>query len=134
GAAGQSIAERAPGAVIRMSLPKTDAGEVADRLAATLDQEATPALREIAARFRLPLPTLESCATVARTTAEEAGAPASQEAILGEMLPLLRDQVREAMSGLADPVPVRMTMDNLILPDATRAILGQIVARQRNRA
>ncbi|WP_163276974.1 hypothetical protein, partial [Klebsiella aerogenes] len=76
-----------------MSLPKTDAGEVADRLAATLDQEATPALREIAARFRLPLPTLESCATVARTTAEEAGAPASQEAILGEMLPLLRDQV-----------------------------------------
>ncbi len=97
GAAGQSIAERAPGAVIRMSLPKTDAGEVADRLVATLDQEATPALREIAARFRLPLPTLESCATVARTTAEEAGAPASQEAILGEMLPLLRDQVREAM-------------------------------------
>lgn len=134
GAAGQAIAERAPGAVIRMSLPKTDPHEVADHLAAKLGQDATPALRDIAARFRLPLPTLESCATVARTKAEETEAPASQTAILDEMLPLLRDQVREAMSGLADPVPVRMTLDNLILPEAARAVLGQIIARQRNRA
>lgn len=134
GAAGQSIAERAPGAVIRMSLPKTDPHEVADHLAASLDQDATPALRDIAARFRLPLPTLESCATVARAKAEETEAPASQAAILDEMLPLLRDQVREAMSGLADPVPVRMTLDNLVLPEAARTVLGQIIARQRNRA
>lgn len=134
GAAGQSIADRAPGAVIRVSLPRPDTGEVADHLASALGQEATPELRDVAARFRLPLPTLESCAAVARAKAEEGEAPAPQEAILAEMLPLLRDQVREAMSGLADPVPVRMTLDNLVLPEGARAVLGQIIARQRNRA
>ncbi|WP_413740581.1 ATP-binding protein [Sphingomonas sp. Sphisp66] len=120
--------------MIRVSLPKPDPEEVADHLATGLGQDATPQLRDVAARFRLPLPTLESCAAVARAKAEETAAPAPQEAILAEMLPLLRDQVRDAMSGLADPVPVRMTMDNLVLPENARAVLGQIIARQRNRA
>ena len=134
GAAGQTIAERAPGAVIRVSLPKPDPGEVADHIAFYLGQPATPELRDIAARFRLPLPTLESCAAVARAEAEETGAPATADALVAGMLPLLREQVHEAMSGLADPVPVRMTLDDLVLPEAARIVLGQIIARQRNRA
>jgi hypothetical protein len=133
GAAGQSIAERAPGAVIRMSLPRTDPGEVAEHLAARLGQETTPELRDIAARFRLPLPTLESCATVARAKTGEAGPSVPSETLLAEMLPLLRDQVREAMGGLADRVPVRMTLDDLVVPQSARAVLDQIIARQRNR-
>lgn len=134
GAQGQAIAGRAPGAVIRVSLPREDPGEVADHLAARLGHPATAELREAAERFRLPLPTLESCAAVARAKAEEAGEPAPVEAMLAEMLPLLRDQVREAMSGLADPVAVRMTLEDLVVPAPARTVLDQIIARQRNRA
>ena len=50
------------------------------------------------------------------------------------LLPLLRDQVREGMGGLADAIVVRMSLDDLIVPEPARAVLDQIVARQRNRA
>ncbi|PTS88828.1 ATPase, partial [Sphingomonas sp. HMWF008] len=134
GTGGQSIAVRAPGAVIRVSLPREDPGEVADHLAPRLGQSVSPDLREITTRFRLPLPTLESCAAVARATAEEAGEPAPVEATQTAFLRLLRDQVREAMSGLADPITVRMTLEDLVVPTAARTVLDQVIARQRNRS
>jgi SpoVK/Ycf46/Vps4 family AAA+-type ATPase len=115
-------------------LPPTDPGEVAGHLAAMLGLEAGPELQELASRFRLPLSTLESCAVIARAQAEDQQSPAPIEAIVRCLLPLLRDQVREAMGGLADAIPVRMSLDDLILPEAARAVLNQIVARQRNRA
>jgi len=55
------------------------------------------------------------------------------DAVLPHLLGLLRDQVREAMSGLADLVAVRMTLDDLVLPGPAKSVLHQIVARQRNR-
>lgn len=134
GAGGQIVAERALHPVIRVPLPPAEPLEVADHLAARLGLDATPALRELAGRFRLPIPTLDSCAAVARARAEETQSPATIEAILPHLLPLLRDQVREAMAGLADPIPVRMSLADLIVPDSARTVLNQVVARQRNRA
>ncbi|HXC55132.1 MAG TPA: ATP-binding protein [Rhizomicrobium sp.] len=134
GVGGQAVAERAPQAVIRVPLPPTEPGEVADHLAAGIGLAATPALREMANRFRLPIQTLGSCMAIARAEAEETLSPAPIDAILPHLLPLLRDQVREAMAGIADPITVRMSLDDLVVPDATRTVLGQIIARQRNRA
>jgi len=134
GVGGQTVAERASRPVIRVPLPTADQDEVAGHLAATLGLEATPGLREVAGRFRLPLSTLDSCAVIARAEAQAEQSPAPIEAILPRLLPLLRDQAREAMGGLADPIPVRMSLDDLIVPDSARAVLNQIVARQRNRA
>lgn len=133
GTGGQAIADRAPGPVVRAALPDPDPDEVAAHLAARLAMPVIPALREIAARFRLPLPMLDSCAAIARARADAAGA-ADAEAVLDALRPLLREQVRDAIAGLADRVPVRLTLDDLVLPDPARAVLAQIVARQRNRA
>ncbi|MGK6319608.1 ATP-binding protein [Sphingomonas sp. DT-204] len=133
GEGGQVVAERAPHAVIRVPLPPNEPDEVADHVAAGLGLPATPALREAVKRFRLPISTLDSCAAIARTRAEEAQSPAPIDAILPHMLPLLRDQVREAMAGLADPLEVRMSLDDLVVPDSARLVLDQIIARQRNR-
>lgn len=133
GSGGQIMAERLPYSIIRVPLPPTNPNEVADHLAAKLGLEATLALRDLTNRFRLPLSTLDSCAMVAQAQANAAESPASIEAILPFMLPLLRDQVREALAGLADPVPVRMSLEDLIVPDLARSVLNQIVARQRNR-
>nr|WP_294814464.1 ATP-binding protein [uncultured Sphingomonas sp.] len=133
GAGGQAVAERALQAVIRAALPPSEPGEVADHVAAGLGLAATPTLREAVNRFRLPISTLDSCAAVARAKAEETQSPASIDAILSHMLPLLRDQMREAMVGLADPIEVRMSLDDLVLPDTARLVLDQVIARQRNR-
>ncbi|MGK6355778.1 ATP-binding protein [Sphingomonas sp. DT-207] len=134
GAGGQAIAERAPYAVIRAPLPPSVPDEVADHVAAGLGLPATPALREAVSRFRLPISTLDSCAAIARVKADEAQSPVSIETVLPHMLPLLRDQMREAMAGLADPIEVRMSLDDLVLPDPARLVLDQIIARQRNRS
>jgi AAA+ superfamily predicted ATPase len=134
GAGGQAVAERAPLAVIRVPLPPAEPGEVADHLAVGLRLVATPALREVTNRFRLPVWTLDSCAAIARVKVEETQGPVTIDAILSHLLPLLRDQVREAMSGVADPIAVRMTLDDLVVPDSARMVLNQIIARQRNRA
>jgi ATPase family associated with various cellular activities (AAA) len=133
GSGGQILAERVPHPIIRVPLPPADPNEVADHLAAKLGLEASPALRDVTNRFRLPLSTFDSCAAVARAQAEAAQSPVPIEAVLTHMLPLLRDQVREAMTGLADSIPVRMSLDDLIVPDSGRSVLDQIVARQRNR-
>ena len=133
GAGAQAMPERVSHPIVRVPLPPADAGEVADHVAARLGLEATPALREVAGRFRLPISTLDSCAAVARAEAETTQSPVSIDDILPCMLPLLRDQVREAMAGLADPIPVRMSLDDLVIPPPARAVLDQIVARQRNR-
>lgn len=134
GEGGQALAERAPHAVIRVPLPRSDPGEVADHVAAGLGLSATPALREMVNRFRLPISTLDSCAAIARARVEEKQSPAPIDAILLHMLPLLRDQVREAMAGLADPIKVRMSLDDLVVPGPARLVLDQIIARQRNRS
>jgi hypothetical protein len=133
GEGGQHVAERAPRPVIRISLPATDPAEVADHIARTLDLATTPELLDLTTRFRLPIPTLDSCATIARARAAEAGSAITAETIVPYILPLLRDQVREAMGGLADPITVRMALDDLVLPGDARLVLDQIVARQRNR-
>jgi hypothetical protein len=135
GAGGQSIAERAQRAVVRVPLPPVRAAEVAGHLASLLGLEgALPAeLIQTADRFRLPLATLESCAAIARMKADDTASPPPFTAILPPLLGLLRDQVREAMGGLADQVAVRMSLDDLVLPAAAKSVLLQIVARQRNR-
>lgn len=133
GVGGQAVAERAPHAVIRVPLPPTEPAEVAEHLAAGLGLAATPALRETANRFRLPIWTLDGCLAIARAKAEAMKSPAPIDAILPHLLPLLRDQVREAMSGIADPITVRMSLDDLVVHDTARTVLSQIIARQRNR-
>ena len=134
GAGGQAVAERASHPIIRVPLPPTDPGEVAGYLAGKLGLEAGPELRDVASRFRLPLSTLESCAVIARAQAEDTQSPPTIDAIMPCLLPLLRDQVREGTGGLADAIAARMSLDDLIVPDQARAVLDQIVARQRNRA
>jgi AAA+ superfamily predicted ATPase len=134
GTGGQTVAERMPLPVIRVPLPPAEPSEVADHLAAGLGLAATPELRELTARFRLPVWTLDSCAAIARVKVEETQVPVTIDAILPHLLPLLRDQVREAMSGVADPIAVRMTLDDLVLPQAARTVLNQIIARQRHRS
>jgi hypothetical protein len=133
GLGGEAIAERASHAIIRVPLPPAEPAEVADHLAQTLGTAVTPELRELASRFRLPLSTLDSCAAAARARAEESQAPGDLGTILPLMMPLLRDQVREAIGGLADPIVPRLTLDDLVVPTATRAVLDQIIVRQRNR-
>jgi hypothetical protein len=134
GMGGQAVAERVSHAVIRVPLPRNEPGEVADHVAAGLGLAVTPALLEVMNRFRLPISTLDSCAAVARATAGETQPDPPIDAILPHMLPLLRDQMREAMNGLADPIEVRMSLDDLVLPGAARTVLDQIIARQRNRS
>jgi AAA+ superfamily predicted ATPase len=135
GAGGQNIGERAQRAIVRVPLPPIEVMEVAEHLAHELglDTKPPPELIQTADRFRLPLATLDSCAAIATMKAEETATPPSLDAVLPHLLGLLRDQVREAMSGLADRLTVRMTLDDLILPGAAKSVLLQIVARQRNR-
>jgi hypothetical protein len=130
GASGQAVADRAPGPMVRVPLPPVDPGEVSAHLASGLPPETEPMLRDVADRFRLPLGTLESCVAAALAGFPD-GAPVDTS--LPKLLPMLRDQVREGMSGLADPVPIRLTLDDLVVPQPLRAVLEQIIARHRHR-
>lgn len=90
-----------------------------------------PKADALAARFRLPLSAIAGCIAVAAAGTSGATPPAP-DAVLDRLAPLLREQARHRLSGLAHRVPPRATIQDLVLPDTTKGVLDQIIGHYRN--
>lgn len=123
-----TLADRAASPVLRVPVPPPDPRELAEAIAATLALPDARGLIEVTRQFRLPRATIESSARVAIARTQP-DAPA----LLPALRAVLRDQVRDGMTGLADRIAPRLTLDDLVVPPDARAVLDQVVARQRHR-
>lgn len=91
---------------------------------------AAPRVDALAMRFRLELSSIASCiaAAAAAATGPE---PPSLDDTLDRLIPLLREQTRHRLTGLAQRVTADAG-DDLVLPEAATEVLDQIVAHYRN--
>jgi AAA+ superfamily predicted ATPase len=93
---------------------------------------AAPRVDALAMRFRLQLSSVASCIAVAAATAATGPEPPSLDETLDRLIPLLREQTRHRLAGLAQRVTADAGDDDLILPEAVTEVLDQIVAHYRN--
>ena len=126
-AAGRSIAQL-PSETLRFTVDKPDApGQRALWHAALGEARAAPladALDGLASQYRL------GAAQIARHAAQLNGADAPESALT---LHRLCRSDGSALSALAQPIDARATWDDLILPDAQRRTLEQIIVHTRHR-
>jgi AAA+ superfamily predicted ATPase len=93
---------------------------------------AAPRVDALAMRFRLQLSSIASCIAVAAATAATGPEPPSLDETLDRLIPLLREQTRHRLTGLAKRVTADAGDDDLILPETATEALDQIVAHYRN--
>jgi len=137
GAALPDLADRCRRPVVRFHLPEPTLAERARQWRGLLGLDpdaAQPAVDALAQRFQLPQSTLASCIAVARSTAAPEGGEAPLPAVLDALAPLLREQAREGLSGLAQRVATHGRIEDIVLPDQPAQVLRQIIAHHRNSA
>jgi hypothetical protein len=135
GAALPDLADRCRRPVVRFHLPEPTFAEQSRlwRVLLGLDPEvAAPAVDALALRFRLPRSTLASCIAVARSSVADDTGDAPLDAVLAALAPLLREQAREGLAGLAQRAPVAGRIEDIVLPPQTAEVLRQIIAHHRN--
>jgi len=137
GAALPDLADRCRRPVVRFHLPEPTQAERTRQWRGLLGLDpdtAEPAVDALAQRFQLPQATLASCIAVARSSAAPEGGEAPLPAVLDALAPLLREQAREGLSGLAQRVPAEGRIEDIVLPDQPAQVLRQIIAHHRNSA
>lgn len=131
------LPERCRRPIVRFDLPEPAAAEILRFWRAKLDLDPAGSdarVTALADRFRLPLPAVASCIDVARAEAEAAAASApTLDGWLDRLTPLLREQARQGLDRLAEPVPAAARAEDLILPPDSKDVLRQIVAHHRRR-
>ena len=130
GPGGAELPDRSLRPVLRLQVPPPDPYEV--RAAWRHQLGDKPAVDSMAYQFALPLETLAAAAAAAQTPAGDEDEPTPEE-VMARLWDLCRMQGRQKLTGLAQFLPARARIEDLVLAEPLTAMLQEIIAHHRHR-
>jgi hypothetical protein len=128
GTGGGELSDRCLRPVLRIEAPPPDPYEIREAWRELLGDH--PRVADMAYQFRLPV---ETMAAAARAVHAYAGETEDEDAAMARLWDLCRVQGRQKLTGLAQRLPARAGLDDLVLSDSLKSTLRQVIAHHRHR-
>jgi len=127
GTGGGELPDRCLRSVLRIEAPPPDPYEVRAAWQAVLGDH--PRVADMAYQFHLPMETMAAAARAVQANAGEE----DQDATMARLWDLCRVQGRQKLTGLAQRLPARASLDDLVLSDTLKTVLRQVIAHHQHR-